>query len=392
MLLYIPTIVCDKIDFITNSDIDYLNSTDKQRNKFKIELISLWYFIYTKQRECESTESLDWFTNIHKSDLVNFNIQLNKKRYTYLNLLNELINNDLIEVNESYSKGKFPKSYRVKTDFIKGKYTQVELDFNKIFSNFKEKRYWLRKYKDYEKIIKDTYDVKIDLDEYIYWLDSNISLELKPVMKKGVITSRVLDEERKYDYINDALKINYQNLWFKISDEGRFYNSTTSLSYTALPFIKLKRREIFEIDIKNCQPLLLSTLIDDDEYKKDVEDGIFYDKVGRYLNMSRSEFKVLSYKLIFFSNKELKSGKVYDALEELYPGLITQLNELRSKIEISKELQKIESSIIVDKIGQLDYKMMLRHDAVFVYEEDYDIVKSFIIREFSKLKLKVTIK
>jgi len=35
---------------------------------------------------------------------------------------------------------------------------------------------------------------------------------------------------------------------------------------------------------------------------------------------------------------------------------------------------------------------MLRHDAVFVYEEDYDIIKNFIIKEFNKIGLNPTIK
>jgi hypothetical protein len=36
--------------------------------------------------------------------------------------------------------------------------------------------------------------------------------------------------------------------------------------------------------------------------------------------------------------------------------------------------------------------MILRHDAVFVYEEDYEIVKRLVEGEFKKLGLNVTIK
>ena len=71
---------------------------------------------------------------------------------------------------------------------------------------------------------------------------------------------------------------------------------------------------------------------------------------------------------------------------------IYEMNELRSKIEVSKEMQKIESDIFVNKIGSLDFKMMLRHDAVFVYEEDYDIIKSYIIQEFKNIGLNSKIK
>jgi hypothetical protein len=230
------------------------------------------------------------------------------------------------------------------------------------------------------------------LTEYIKWINNNIGTELKPVINNGILETRFLTKERAYDYINDALKINLGNIWFKVSDEGRFYNSTTNLSYTTLPFIRLKRRKLKEIDIANCQPLILSKLINSDLYRIDCENGVFYDNLANELGIGRPETKVLSYKFIFFSNRILKTGKIYNAMEKLYPGVIGQINELRDKIEISKEMQKIESDIFVNKIGNLDFKMMLRHDAVFVYEEDYEIVKNYVIKEFNKIGLNPTIK
>jgi hypothetical protein len=164
------------------------------------------------------------------------------------------------------------------------------------------------------------------------------------------------------------------------------------MSYTALPFIKLKGKKVIEIDVKNCQPLLLATIINNVKYKKNVEEGVFYDNMAKKLNMKRDKFKVLSYKFIFFSNKKLNSGKIYNALNNLYPGFIAEINKLREKINISRELQKLESQIMVDAIGNMDCKMMLRHDAVFVYKEDYKHIRSQVKMEFSKLGLKVQIK
>jgi hypothetical protein len=110
------------------------------------------------------------------------------------------------------------------------------------------------------------------------------------------------------------------------------------------------------------------------------------------LGKTRNEFKVLSYKYIFFSKRQLKSGPIFEALEKLYPDFIEEMNKLRKIKNVSNELQKIESSIFVDIISHLDYKMMLRHDAVFVYEEDFEYVKRIVVSEFKKKGVNVKIK
>ena len=154
----------------------------------------------------------------------------------------------------------------------------------------------------------------------------------------------------------------------------------------------MNRRSLIEIDIANCQPLILSKLINNKQYKEDCENGIFYDKISKELNTTRNEGKLLSYKYIFFNNNKLKSGRVYDAMVNLYGDVIHQINILRETMEIAKEMQKIESSIFVDKIGKMKLDMMIRHDSVSVIKEDYNIVKLAVIKEFNKIGLKPTIK
>ena len=80
------------------------------------------------------------------------------------------------------------------------------------------------------------------------------------------------------------------------------------------------------MDVKNCQPLLLSYLINHPAYKIDVENGVFYDKMAKALDLKRVEFKLFSYRYIFFPNTPLKSGKIYNTLNNHYPGLIGEIN------------------------------------------------------------------
>jgi hypothetical protein len=392
MNTFIPTKVSESIKFTIDKEIDFITLSEKQKSNLNKVLTSLWFFIYNEQRKDENIFNLKGYTNIHSKELQKFNIRLTIYRLKYNQLLSLLKDVNLISINEKFSKGKFSQSYRIETDILNTKYTEVEIDFDKIFTNFKNKSYWLKKYTNHTKQIKELYEVKIDLGDYIEWMRDNEGIELKPVINNGILERRFLTKERIYSYINDVLKVNFDNIWVKISNEGRFYNSSTNLSYTSLPFIKLKRRGVKEVDVANCQPLILSKLINNDIYKKDCEMGIFYDKIAKELNIERNEAKVLSYKYIFFSSKQLKSGKIYDCMKKLYGDVIEQINELRIKIDIAKEMQKIESDIFVNKIGSLDFKMMLRHDAVYVYEEDYDIVKSYVIKEFNKIGLNPTIK
>jgi hypothetical protein len=388
----IPVKLLDIIKFGIESSSDFIRLKEKQKLKITQTLISLWLFIYNEQRKDESTSTLKGYTNIHTDNLIHFRIKLDNKIFNYSNLIEFLERFDLLETNHIFSSGSFSKSYRVLTDFLELDFIEFEIDFEKIFTNIKDKKYWLKKYPDLNKQIKETYEVKINLSDYIRWINNNIGTELKPVINDGVLETRFLTKERALDYINDAIKVNLENIWFKLSDEGRFYNSTTNLSYTSLPFMQLKRRNIKEVDVKNCQPLLLCALIKNELYKKDVEAGIFYDRVAEKLNKTRDEFKVLSYKYIFFSSKNLKSGAIYDAINELYPGFIEEMNELRSKMNVARELQKVESNIFVKNISNYDFKMVLRHDAVFVFEEDFDLVKQLVIDEFKKLGLKASIK
>jgi len=389
-MIIVPTKLVEMVDFILNTRIDFLNFTERQKLKLKFKLISLWFFLYEEAVK-DDNESLKCYTAISSRKLLSlFRLKINNIDFKYNKLLELLESVNLIEINNRYSTDKnFTKSYRIKTDFINGDYTEIEIDYNTINKNLKNKEEWLKIYPEYDKQIKDTYDVKIDLGDYIKWLNDNKGIELKPIFKDGFLTKRYLNDKMIFNYINAALKINFSNLWFKISDEGRFYNSLTNMSYTALPFMKLKRRKIKEIDVKNCQPLLLSYLIKYDLYKKDVEEGIFYEKLSNEMNVSRNETKILTYKYLFFNKNKIKSGKLYEAMNKLYPDLILKINELKDEYDLSKKLQRLESDIFVNKISKLDFKMMLRHDCVFVYEEDYDIIKDIIKNEFKKLKLVV---
>lgn len=387
----IPTKLVDEIDNYIMIETDLSNITNKQKINLTKQLISLWYFIYNEQID-SNKETLDLYTNIERKKLDCFYIKLNNKKIGYRLLLEMLEKTSLIDINNKYKPGEFSKGYRIKTDFLSDThYTEVEIDFDKIFYKVHSKQYWLSKYPQFTKHIEDAYETKIDLDEYIHWMNNNIGIEIKPIIVNGVIKKRFLTPERIYLHTNLALKLNFENIWFKLSNEGRLYSTVTNLPFTSLPFFKMYRRELKDIDIKNSQPLLMSLLVNDNKYKKDVEAGIFYDKVAKQLGIDRNDFKVLSYRYIFFGKKPINSGKVYDAMEIVYPALMSQINKLKENISLAHKLQEMEADIFVNKLGKLPIKMLLRHDQVMVHNEDIALVKKFLLNEYKKLGLNINL-
>jgi hypothetical protein len=367
-----------------------LNLTEEQQSKVIKRLIELWMFIYNKQISDDDTISLKGYTNIDKSELDKFSIKVGNTRFRYKNLL-ELIS-ELVEVNDKYKVGSFCKGYRVITSSFGNSLSEIDIDLSKSFTIMKSKEYWIEKYPNYKHLIEDSYKSSIQLGEYINWMFENEDMELKPVIEGGVVKRRYLSRDKIWSYFFLALKINLSDLWFKVSNEGRFYSSISNLSYTSIDFLMFNYQSITDIDIKNCQPLLLVSLLGEckglSDYKSDVESGVFYDKMANELNISRSEFKMLSYRFIFFNTKPLLSGKVYSSMVKLYGDVILKINNLNSDGKLSHKLQELESKIIVDSIGKLNIPKLLRHDQVICLKEHKELVVNELLKEFKKLRLK----
>lgn len=400
MKIKLHTALLECIDNNIKEEKAFSQIKEKQRQLLNKKLINLWYLIYSSQLD-DNNKTLKYFVNIHRDDFRPFKFNTKTKVFQYNELLNFLNNWGLIEINPKYCSknqnnggGSFSKSFRIKTDFLSGtQMSDVEIDFSKIFKNTRNMEYWLKKYPEYSNLITDCYHTTIRLDEFINWLYCNEGMELKSKLIDGKFVKRYLTSERILMNINKALKLHFKNLWFKVSDEGRFYSSLTNLSSLSINFLKLYNKDVFEADVSNCQPLLLASLLENPEYQKDVENGVFYKKMADKIEgWSKDQFKAYSFKYLFFSNDLLKTGKIYNALNEYYPSLIDQINELKKNKKLASLLQKLESSIFIEQIGKLPYCKITRHDSVLVTMENYRLFQKLIVNAFQKIELKVTIK
>ncbi len=392
MQIQIPTAILEEVNEQINQDPNFFNLKEKYKHKLLKASIKLWLFIYDRQINDDKIFNLKGYTNINKKELDFIDILIEGKRYRYSDIIGILSMSGVISVNDRYSIGKFSKSIRIETSFIKSNYTEINLDFDKLLFNCKDKSYWLNKYPEQYLLIEDAYNTNVNLDKYIPWLSANIGSPLKPVIKNGRVIKRNLTEERAYYHLFLALKVNMKNLWFKLSDEGRFYSSLSNLPSGSIQFLKLYGQETVAIDVKNCQPLLLSLLINNKNYSIDTQNGEFYSKVSNELNCDVDKFKILSYKHIFFNSNALKSGKIYNAMEKLYSGIMEQINNLKTNECLARKLQKVESDIFVKRIGKINIHKVLRHDEVIVVINNRDLMVKWILKEFKKFKLEVKVK
>lgn len=401
MTALIPTSIIDLLSDYIKIDAS-LDLNEKQEQRLIKMLVELWYFIYTRQIEEIEVKNLKFFVNIDRKELHSlFRLKINGQDISYKKLLDILICNNIISTNEKYRPGSFSKGYRVESDFLQtSNMTEFEVDFNKVFSNTQNKSVWLKLYPEHSSLIEDVYSSSVVLDDYLKWLQDNEGIELNPVLEKTGLRRRWLTKEAIYQHFNLALKLNLKNIWIKVSDQGRFYSTISNIAHTAVPFLLIDGRKTIDIDISNSQPLLMSVLLPEHlEYKKDVEAGIFYEKVAEQLNkmrpnkqISRNGLKMLVFRLIFFSPKPRKSGIVKTAMDSIYPGLVDAINKIKEDFVLSHKLQSMEADIFVNKIGKIKIKKLIRHDQVLVDEKNLPLIAKFLLLEYKRLNINLKIR
>lgn len=398
MKITIPTPLVDIIYSTINIDATFANYPEQIKQKLFIKITELWFYIFNIH--CNNTDIANNYVNIHNQDLDKFRIKIKGKDYGYKKLLNILVDSKLLDINDKYSSGTFSKGYRNLFNFTtNNNTTEIDIDFSKVFLNTKDKSFWLNKYPHYAHLIEDCYRTKIQLNDYVTFLYNNEGMKLKSTIQNGFFKERYLDSKRILDYILRAVKVNLQNIWFGNSQQNRFYNSIASLPSICTPYILLADKHVNSIDIPNCQPLLLASIINNDKYKIDVENGKLYENICNQMGLTYNKENKNNIKLQimvrFFDTNKISSGNIYNAFNNLYPNFITQLNNLKETGKIAHITHKLETIIMVDGVGSLNIAKLLKHDEVLIYQENTEKVKRYIenkIKEEFKLNIKLNIK
>lgn len=188
----------------------------------------------------------------------------------------------------------------------------------------------------------------------------------------------------------------------------RIFSSFSNLSNISRKFIHFNGRQFYEIDIKNCQPLLLIVLLIekginiDTRYRTNIIKGKFYESlmeecqnlnyIEQYVMIknkltkldltNRDDIKTLCYSEIFFTNK-LKNSSIVTAFKNLYPLVYNAILELTQDSTLASQLQNLEADIVLNIIPKCNYYTV--HDAIYILNKsEIETIKMQLAAEIRK--------
>jgi hypothetical protein len=165
----------------------------------------------------------------------------------------------------------------------------------------------------------------------------------------------------------------------------RIFHSFSNISRVTRKHLS---KEFNNIDIKNCQPLLLCGLMRknnvefDLNYQKDCENGVFYE---RFITdtADRDETKELIYQKVFFGFK--KNNSVNQRFKELYPLVWNYLLEIsKGEISLASRLQNLESELFNFMTPKKSKYFFTLFDAIYFDIIDDAALIIILIKKFFK--------
>lgn len=187
---------------------------------------------------------------------------------------------------------------------------------------------------------------------------------------------------------------------------NRVYSSFSSLTSVSRKYVQYKNKYFYEVDIKNCQPLLLALLLIEEGYNidknyiDDVCNSIFYEQIqakAKELNYTsetiifnkfitlpnstkervfdyeetlqfkdRDDVKRLAYRSVYFKTKTIKTSKTAEIFNLLYPETYKSIRKYNkeSEVELASVLQNKEADIVLTIIPTCSYFTV--HDAIYL--------------------------
>ena len=169
--------------------------------------------------------------------------------------------------------------------------------------------------------------------------------------------------------INRLLSLNVKRSIKKGYKSNRIYHSLSSISRISRKHLSIKGQKFNDIDVKNCQPLLLCYLLKkenmkmDDSYQYHCESGLLYENFITE-EMDREEVKKQLYRCIFFDFKPNEIIAI--RFNELYPNTYTSLKELDGLEQtLASKLQNIEADIFNNLIPKNSKYYYTLFDAIY---------------------------
>lgn len=331
-----------------------------------------------------------------------------------------LAKNNLIEINNTYSREKFAKSYKSKIESCGG---WVTVKAENYMTKYELRHHQTRVKKRYEKY------------KCIMWHRNNIAkyleLDLFKVktlyIKKGIIiefeNKKELEKElekldlKKYSKSDQVLIIktldilDIENTYItQGKNSKRHFHALSNAPKCLRMCLKSKLVDkplLVEVDIKNSQPLILLALINankisvEQELLEFTEQGKFYETLGAIWGFDKEEVtnnkeirdkvKKLVYGTVLFA--ECRKNKFFYTLKKVYPLLASAIEKLDKERTLARDLQRLEVDIMIPTVKK--YKAVGIHDSIILTcasgSLEVEIVKTEITEKFKKLGVNVAL-
>ena len=309
-------------------------------------------------------------------------------RHFYNKVLNYLLANNIIEANNHYTVAHFPKSYRVKAEFL----TDLEAT-------------------DFDYTPKA---VRFDPKECPFLDGVTFSAAGREAYEKKL--RRLRKHWRRQCYIYNFEAVCNKDWWCTVADNsGRLFSNITSLPKDLRKHLLIEGEETVEIDIRNSQPFFALALYPSESeernrYKDLVQSGLFYEKINNCLKKpillnddnARGRLKKRVFKEIFFGHVSEKYS-LWIAFKRMFPELATIIETMKAghHNQFAIHLQKTEATAIISGVlqeaGRRNLPILTVHDSVICRAKDAHEVEKVmnahverVVGEKPRLKLVVS--
>jgi hypothetical protein len=173
--------------------------------------------------------------------------------------------------------------------------------------------------------------------------------------------------------------IGNSKLWIKRKDaQSRIYSSITNLNREFREHLLLDRQKLVKLDIKSCQPYILSKL-SKDKYMMDLctcKEKDFYSYVGNVLGIGdREKAKKTVIGALFDKEDRIYRRDVQNALQDHFPVAYDYMSKVKKNgynqlaIKLEQEevryMEKVWGTLAKEKI-----RFLTVHDCLMVHKEN----------------------
>jgi len=195
-----------------------------------------------------------------------------------------------------------------------------------------------------------------------------------------------------YDLISDEA-------WFFATDKntGRVFHNVSNCPTALRPCLRLDGRELVEVDIRNCQPMLLGSLYSDRQsaeakrYNDIVQRGGFYEFMQEHTGYNRDEAKEKFLSFAFGEVRFAESSKFGQAFSANFPQLRTTMDGVKSGDyrNMSALTQKLEADLVINTVVPMCERegvpVLTIHDSLMMFPEHAGDVQEMIKSECQRL-------